>query len=125
MKKLLNIRLWSRPGIDTELIEKPISQRWNDNIVQCGGGILIISQFTLYGQLKGNKVDFHRAMKGEQAKVLYDNIVAFLRAEMLDREKVQTGVFGAMMEVTVVNDGRESATQPYSWCTHSRQERLT
>ena len=81
------------------------SQKWSDDIVQAGGEILIISQFTLFGQLKGNKVDFHRAMNGRDAQVMYDALVTRLHASLPG--KVQTGVFGAMMQVEIINDGRE------------------
>lgn len=114
MKKLLNIRLWSTADAGTTLVDTPISQRWNNNIVQCQGSILLISQFTLYGQLKGNKVDFHHAMKGDAAKTLYEKIILALRAVMTE-EKVQTGIFGAMMEVTIVNDGRKSIYSRWLW----------
>lgn len=69
--------------------------------------MLIISQFTLFSQLKGNKVDFHRAMKGPDAKVLFESVVSQLREAMPGR--LETGVFGAMMQVEIVNDGRMEA----------------
>ena len=64
-----------------------------------------VSQFTLLANTrKGNKPDFHGAMSSEQAKELYD--MFFKRVQSLyDAEKVKNGVFQAMMEVGLVNDG--------------------
>ena len=75
--------------------------------------ILCVSQFTLHGKLKGNKVDFHRAMKAEPAKELYDLVLSGLRKEMGD-ERVKDGVFGAMMQVEILNDGRMLSPTPIS-----------
>lgn len=91
MQKLLKIRLFNN---------------WNDNIVQSGDGqMLIISQFTLYGKLKGNKLDFHLAMKAPEAKVVYESILGDLTKAMPG--KIHSGIFGAMMEVNILNDGRK------------------
>lgn len=111
VRKLLSIRLWNKNEGGSELSGTP-SLRWSDNIEQARGSILIISQFTLYSQLKGNKVDFHRAMKCTDAQVVYDSIVHRLTEAMPDG-RIQTGVFGAMMQVEIVNDGRECYRRPW------------
>lgn len=64
----------------------------------------MVSQFTLCHVLKGNKPDFHNAMSGEKAKVIFDNMVSQL-GKQYKAEKIQTGVFGAMMSVGIENDG--------------------
>lgn len=67
--------------------------------------ILCISQFTLYAKIKkGAKPDFHNAMMGDQAKVLYEKLLKKLGAEY-DSSKIKDGVFGAMMEVHIQNSG--------------------
>lgn len=104
----MSIRLWNREDQASGLSESP-SLRWNDNIKQVGGEILIVSQFTLLSQLKGNKVDFHRAMKAGEAKIIYEDIVRGLNTELPNR--IQTGIFGAMMQVEIVNDGRKSMSR--------------
>lgn len=109
VKKLLSIRLWNKDDGKSGLSETP-SMRWSDNIEQADGEILIISQFTLFSQLKGTKVDFHRAMKAADAQVVYDSIVQRLR-EAMPEGRVQTGTFGAMMQVDIVNDGRKRFPQ--------------
>lgn len=64
-----------------------------------------VSQFTLLASTKkGSKPDFHGAAGGEKAKELYDHFYAKVR-EIYDPEKVKNGVFQAMMEVGLVNDG--------------------
>ena len=69
-----------------------------------GGDILVISQFTLYGDTsKGRRPSFVRAAAPEVATALYDDFVRTLRGRT-DR-RVETGQFGAMMEVELVNDG--------------------
>jgi D-tyrosyl-tRNA(Tyr) deacylase len=68
-----------------------------------GGALLVVSQFTLYGDAqKGRRPSFIDSARPEIAKPLYDDFVARLRAAGLP---VETGVFGAMMDVELVNDG--------------------
>lgn len=67
------------------------------------GEILLISQFTLYGDArKGRRPSYIHAQKGDQAVQFYEKIVENLKARGF---KVETGEFGAEMEVTIVNDG--------------------
>jgi D-aminoacyl-tRNA deacylase len=66
-------------------------------------GALVVSQFTLYGDCrKGRRPNFMDAARPEMAIPLYEHFVASLRSHL---PKVETGVFGAMMEVRLVNDG--------------------
>lgn len=67
------------------------------------GSILSVSQFTLYGDVKnGNRPSFIQSARPEQATPLYDQFNEKLRAEGIH---VETGIFGAMMDVALVNDG--------------------
>ena len=92
--KFLNLRLWD--GSD--------GTRWKECVKSLGLEILLVSQFTLYSHMKGNKPDFHCAMDNGPAKVMFDKIVARTRKKY-DANKVQTGMFGAHMMVSLVNDG--------------------
>ena len=75
----------------------------NKSIVDFGGDILSISQFTLYGDAKkGNRPSYINALKNDEAKPLYDAFNEELRSLGL---KVETGVFGADMEVLLTNIG--------------------
>ncbi|OMJ25772.1 D-tyrosyl-tRNA(Tyr) deacylase [Smittium culicis] len=75
------------------------------SVLEMDLGILCVSQFTLLGKTaKGNKPDFHDAMKGSQSRPMFDHLVSQLRAS-LGEKSVQTGEFGAMMEVSLENDG--------------------
>ena len=68
-----------------------------------GGGVLVVSQFTLYGDAaKGRRPSFIDAARPEVAIPLYERFIALLRAQGL---AVETGEFGAMMEVDLINDG--------------------
>jgi len=68
-----------------------------------GGALLVVSQFTLYGDVqKGRRPSFIDAAPPEVAEPLYERFVAMLRARGLPAE---TGRFGAMMDVELVNDG--------------------
>ena len=72
-------------------------------IADVGGEVLVVSQFTLYGNAeKGRRPSFIDAARPEVAVPLYDSFVATLRGGGL---KVETGTFGAMMDVELVNDG--------------------
>ncbi|MGH9805335.1 MAG: D-aminoacyl-tRNA deacylase [Candidatus Acidiferrales bacterium] len=77
--------------------------RMNRSLEEAGGAVLTVSQFTLYGDCrKGRRPSFERAARAEQAKALYDKFVVALRRR---GARVETGVFQAMMEVELVNDG--------------------
>lgn len=77
--------------------------RMNQSVEEVGGAVLAVSQFTLYGDCrKGRRPSFDRAAPAEQARALYEEFVAALRRR---GARVETGVFQAMMEVELVNDG--------------------
>jgi D-tyrosyl-tRNA(Tyr) deacylase len=68
-----------------------------------GGAVLVVSQFTLYGDVrKGKRPSFDRAARPEDAKRLYEYFVSRIRAAGL---KCETGTFQSMMDVELVNDG--------------------
>ena len=76
--------------------------KMGNSIVDAGGEILVISQFTLAGDVKkGRRPDFSNAERPDRAKNLYE----LFAAKCAEHAPVQTGVFGAMMEVEIVNDG--------------------
>jgi D-tyrosyl-tRNA(Tyr) deacylase len=77
--------------------------RMNLPLADVGGEVLVVSQFTLYGDAsKGRRPSFIDAARPDLAIPLYDSFVAGLRERGL---KVETGDFGAMMDVELVNDG--------------------
>lgn len=77
--------------------------RMNLSLREVGGGMLVVSQFTLYGDVaKGRRPSFVAAARPEVALPLYDRFVARLRDRGIHTE---TGEFGAMMQVELVNDG--------------------
>uniref|UniRef100_A0A336MTB6 D-aminoacyl-tRNA deacylase n=1 Tax=Culicoides sonorensis TaxID=179676 RepID=A0A336MTB6_CULSO len=92
-RKILNIRLFEHDG-----------KRWQKSVKDQNLEVLCISQFTLYHRLKGNKPDFHNAMQGEKAQLMYQDLLKRLGTNY-DSEKIKDGVFGAMMEVNIVNSG--------------------
>jgi D-tyrosyl-tRNA(Tyr) deacylase len=92
VNKIINLKCWSLndSGFDS-------------NILDIDGEILVVSQFTLHGRVhKGTKPDFSKSMKSEDARVVYETFIKKLK----DRgAKVESGEFGAMMDVSLVNDG--------------------
>jgi D-tyrosyl-tRNA(Tyr) deacylase len=77
--------------------------RFDRSVLDVGGAALVVSQFTLIADTaKGNRPSFAAAAPPEQAKPLYVRFCAELRAQGVP---VETGVFGAKMEVELVNDG--------------------
>lgn len=77
--------------------------KMNLGLAEVGGAVLVVSQFTLYGDAaKGRRPSFIDAARPETAIPLYDAFVAALRSRGFD---VATGEFGAMMQVELVNDG--------------------
>jgi len=78
--------------------------KMNRSVADIGGGLLLISQFTLYGDVrKGTRPSFIESARPEQAEQLYDEFVAHTRQQFAG--PVETGLFAAMMQVSLVNDG--------------------
>ena len=78
-------------------------RRMNRSVLESGGALLVVSQFTLYGSCKkGRRPSFDQAAPPEQARALYEYFVQRLQ---LSNTRVETGVFQAEMEVHLVNDG--------------------
>ena len=91
VKKTINLRIFDD--------EKGIM---NKSILEAGGTILSVSQFTLYADTKkGNRPSYSKAMKGDSAIKLYN----LFNQKLKEYVKVETGVFGAEMLVNIENDG--------------------
>jgi D-tyrosyl-tRNA(Tyr) deacylase len=73
------------------------------SVVDVGGALLVVSQFTLYGDIrKGRRPSFDEAATPQDARTLYEEVVRELRAAQVP---VSTGEFQAMMQIELVNDG--------------------
>ncbi|ESS28863.1 histidyl-tRNA synthetase [Toxoplasma gondii] len=97
IRKCLKSRLWDD-------VKDP-SKSWASCVVDRDYEVLVVSQFTLMGHLKkGNKPDFHAAMSPDQARSLFEKVVAEMRRQYKP-EKIQTGKFQNYMRVELVNDG--------------------
>lgn len=91
-EKIFNLRIFSDENDKMNLSVKDVK-----------GELLIISQFTLYGDArKGRRPSFIEALGGEEAIKLYNDFIELCKTEGL---KIQTGEFGADMEVEIINDG--------------------
>jgi D-aminoacyl-tRNA deacylase len=76
----------------------------NLSVADVGGDVMVVSQFTLHANIKkGNRPSYIRASKPEFAIPMYEKFIR--QTEEVLGKKVKTGVFGAMMEVSLVNDG--------------------
>ncbi|MFG3817417.1 D-aminoacyl-tRNA deacylase [Limnothrix redekei] len=94
-RKCLDLRLFPDPAA--------ANPRFDLSVTEIGGELLVISQFTLYGDgRKGRRPSFDRSAAPDRAEALYDRFVELLRASGL---RVETGRFGAMMQVQIDNDG--------------------
>jgi D-tyrosyl-tRNA(Tyr) deacylase len=92
IKKILELRIFPGDG-------KPI----NKSILDLNLEILCVSQFTLYGDCsKGNRPSFFDAMPPEKANLFYENFINKFKKEYT---KVKDGIFGANMQVSLINDG--------------------
>jgi D-tyrosyl-tRNA(Tyr) deacylase len=92
VEKVIGVRLFS----DTE-------EKMNHALADVAGGVLVVSQFTLYGDAsKGRRPSFIASARPETAVPLYNRFVTLLEQRGI---LVQTGEFGAHMEVELVNDG--------------------
>ena len=80
--------------------------KMNRDLVETKGSLLVVSQFTLYGDAsKGRRPSFIDAAPPNLAVPLYEKFVALLKEKSGGRIPVETGEFGAMMDVELVNDG--------------------
>ncbi len=91
INKIINLRIFS----DND-------DKLNFSLKDVNGGILSISQFTLYAKLNGRRPSFTDALNYKEAKELYEYFNHKLKSEEID---VQTGEFGADMKVSLINDG--------------------
>ena len=93
-RKCLELRLFADEAQNTA---------WQKSVVDIQGELLVVSQFTLYGDCrKGRRPSFSGSASPDLAKELYDRFVAKLKQSGL---QVATGEFGAMMQVQIENDG--------------------
>jgi D-aminoacyl-tRNA deacylase len=80
--------------------------KMNRDLADVNGAVLVVSQFTLYGDVsKGRRPSFIDAAPPNLAIPLYEKFVALLREKGAGKIPVETGEFGAMMDVELVNDG--------------------
>lgn len=94
---------WLARKIATLRVFEDAAGKMNLGLADVGGAVLVVSQFTLYGEArKGRRPDFIQAARPEQAEPLVDRFVGQLRAAGLH---VETGRFRAEMQVALVNDG--------------------
>ncbi|KAJ3113956.1 D-tyrosyl-tRNA(Tyr) deacylase [Phlyctochytrium bullatum] len=134
-KKILNLRLFdsssaissSETSSAPEIPDQPPSKPWSKSVMDCGMEVLCVSQFTLYALTsKGSKPDFHLAMKSDSSRDMYHRFLDKMKAayapekikgsllakkdfrvfsNQILRPLVIDGVFGAMMQVNIANDG--------------------
>ncbi|PPQ99353.1 hypothetical protein CVT24_009218 [Panaeolus cyanescens] len=101
-KKILSLRVFSDPANPEKM--------WQASVKDIDGEILCVSQFTLFANTsKGNKPDFHRAMSTEPSRRLYNTFLDTLKTAYKP-EKIQDGKFGAMMNVSLTNEGPVTIT---------------
>ncbi len=92
INKIINLRIFEDEN-----------RKMNLSILDSGGEILIVSQFTLYGNCKkGNRPNFMESAPPTKAEDYYNKFIDLLKTKNLP---VKTGKFGAMMEVSLINDG--------------------
>ncbi|KAG1808565.1 D-Tyr tRNAtyr deacylase-like domain-containing protein [Suillus variegatus] len=96
---ILNIRVFDANG-----------SMWKSNVKDIAGQVLCVSQFTLMANTtKGNKPDFHRAMSSNASRELYATFLEKMR-RLYVPDRIQDGQFGAMMDVSLTNEGPVTLT---------------
>ncbi|EKM55254.1 uncharacterized protein PHACADRAFT_161202 [Phanerochaete carnosa HHB-10118-sp] len=91
--------------LSLKVFEDASGRMWKSNVKDINGEVLCVSQFTLLANTsKGNKPDFHRAMSSESSREMYASFLDRMRS-LYKPEKIQDGRFGAMMNVTLTNEG--------------------
>ncbi|KAF2726270.1 putative aminoacyl-tRNA hydrolase [Polychaeton citri CBS 116435] len=94
-RDILKVKLWNDPTTDA---------KWKRNVVDIQGDILCVSQFTLLASTKKGNPSFHRSADPAKGKELYDHFIGKVRESYVG-DRVKDGVFQAMMDVGLVNDG--------------------
>ncbi len=114
VNELLHLKAW--PKLQTKALQENEEEKTNNpstinsplefesNIMENDYEVIIVSQFTLYGKMKGAKPDFHSSLNHEEANLHYENFVNLLKKSYKE-DKVQTGKFRNRMAVNIVNDG--------------------
>ncbi|OQN97164.1 hypothetical protein B0A48_17261 [Cryoendolithus antarcticus] len=93
--KVLKVKLWDSED----------GKKWKRSVQDIEGEVLCVSQFTLLASVKkGNRPDFHKSALPKEARELYDSFIGCVRT-LYQAERVKDGIFGAMMDVALVNDG--------------------
>jgi len=99
--KCSNLRIFSR----RDAFAEDENDKMNISVKDIDGEVLIISQFTLYGETaKGNRPSFIKAAKPDEAIPLYKSFIQRMK-QNLGEKNVKTGIFGAMMDINLVNYG--------------------
>ncbi|KAF9645084.1 D-tyrosyl-tRNA deacylase [Thelephora ganbajun] len=99
--KILQIRVFDDPATGS---------MWKQSVKDINGDVLCVSQFTLFANThKGNKPDFHRAMGSEKSKEMYALFLERM-GKLYKPEKIKDGKFGAMMNVSLTNEGPVTLT---------------
>jgi len=92
--KLINLRIF-----------KDENNKMNKSVNDIKGEILIVSQFTLYGDVrKGRRPSYTEALNGDKAEAIYDKLINNIKKIYIEN-KIKSGKFGAMMDVELINDG--------------------
>ncbi|XP_055849388.1 D-aminoacyl-tRNA deacylase-like [Episyrphus balteatus] len=100
VKKLLALKLFE---------DKITGKRWQKNVKDSNYEILCVSQFSLYNKLKGNSLEFHQAMQGDEAKEFYYSFLKKLGQNYCE-EKIKDGRYGVVRIVHIQNDGPVTIT---------------
>lgn len=94
---------WAAGKIANLRIFEDDDGKMNVSLVEKGGEVLLVSQFTLYGDArKGRRPSFIRAARGDEAAAIYEGVAAALRSKGIN---CATGEFGASMDVELINEG--------------------
>lgn len=106
-------------SVASKIVKLKMWENWKQSVQDIDGEVLCVSQFTLLASTKkGNKPDFHKSASGERAREIYAHFFKSVQSQY-QAAKVKDGVFQAMMDVALVNDGpvrQLSASLDYLEC---------
>ncbi|WVR05123.1 D-tyrosyl-tRNA(Tyr) deacylase [Kwoniella sp. DSM 27419] len=134
---LVGIDRYDTPADATQIIKKILSARlfeddqgahWKKNVKEIDGEVLCVSQFTLLAGFKGSKPDFHESMSTIPSKAYYTSFLEEI-SRAYRPDKIKDGEFGAMMQVSLTNDGpvtillssRDKPTSKATWASATPQ----
>ena len=124
VNKLLHLKIFSSSYKKEDNESLNTEKNWSHSLKEIHGGLLLISQFTLYHQTKGTRLDFHKACTHAKAKEIFSQLV-YECEKAYDTKQIQRGFFGEHMKIQMANDGPVTLVLESPFSTRTEEQSKT